>query len=57
MEGVKWQEELLKQAEKIMIQGGQLHFIVIKRQRERIPEIRIFPENFIKCKTETLVID
>lgn len=52
MEGVRWQEELLKQAEKIMIQGGELHFKVIVRQQERIPEIRPYPDNYIRCKTE-----
>lgn len=52
---VRWEEELIRQAKLIMIQGGELHFRVIKRQRERIPDIRVYPENYIKCKSEILV--
>ena len=54
MEGVGWREELLRQAEKIMVRGGELNFKVIPRGRERIPEIRCYPENYVRCRTETL---
>jgi hypothetical protein len=51
---MKWQEELLRQAKEIMIKGGELHFKVIVRSKERLPEICSYPNNFLKCNTETL---
>jgi hypothetical protein len=51
---IKWSEELMRQAQEIMIKGGELHFKVIKRGNERLPEIRAFPDNFLKCDTEVL---
>jgi hypothetical protein len=51
---IKWTEELLRQAQEIMIKGGELTFKVIRRGNERIPEIYSYPENRVKCKTETL---
>lgn len=52
---IAWKEELLRQAQEIMIKGGELRFLVIRRGNERIPEIYSFPENKIRCKTETLI--
>ena len=57
METVEWQKELITAGEYIMKQGGELHFRVTKRGRERIPTISIFPDNYIRCKTETLITD
>ena len=51
---IEWQQELLRQANEIMIKGGELRFIVIRRNTERIPEIYSYPENKILCKTEPL---
>jgi len=51
---IKWQEELLRQAQEIMIKGGELRLVVIRRGNERIPEIYSYPENKVKCKIEVL---
>ena len=51
---INWQEELIRQAQGIMIKGGELTFKVIRRNNERIPEIYSYPENRVKCKTEVL---
>ena len=51
---IRWSEELLRQAKEIMIKGGELKFVVIRRGNERIPEIFTYPENRVKCNTETL---
>lgn len=50
---IKWNEELLRQAKDIMVKGGELKFKVIRRGNERIPEIYSYPENKIRCTTET----
>jgi hypothetical protein len=52
---IKWEEELLRQANEIMLKGGELRFVVLRRGEERIPEIYSYPENKIRCKTETLI--
>ncbi len=52
---IDWREELLSQAQEIMIKGGELRLVVIRRGNERIPEIYSYPENKIRCKTETLI--
>lgn len=52
---IRWTEELLRQAKEIMIKGGELRFVVIRRNDERIPEIYSYPENKIRCNTETLI--
>lgn len=51
---IKWSEELMRQATEVMIKGGELHFRVIKRGLERIPEILIYPDNRVLCDKETL---
>lgn len=52
---IQWTEELLRQAQEVMIKGGELRFLVIRRGNERIPEIYSYPENKIRCSVETLV--
>ncbi|MCK9370580.1 hypothetical protein M0R04_11780 [Candidatus Dojkabacteria bacterium] len=52
---VTWDKELLRLAQEIMIKGGELRFVVIRRNNERIPEIYSYPENKTRCSTETLV--
>ena len=52
---IRWKEELLRQAQEVMIKGGELRFVVIKRGQERILEIYSYPSNKIKCATETLI--
>jgi hypothetical protein len=51
---IAWKEELLRQAQEVMIKGGELRFLVLRRKNERIPEIYSYPENKIRCKTEIL---
>jgi len=51
---ITWREELLRQAQELMIKGGELRFLVIRRNGERIPEIYSYPNNKVRCKTETL---
>jgi hypothetical protein len=51
---IKWSDELLRQAQEIMIKGGELHFKVIRRGNERLSEIHTYPTNFVKCNTEVL---
>ena len=55
MEMIEWQKELIKQAEVIMLKGGELIFKVEKRGPERVPEIFIYPDNKIRCKSEFLI--
>lgn len=52
---IRWQEELLRQAQEVMIKGGELKFLVIRRGNERIPEIYSYPENKVRCSIETLI--
>ncbi len=52
---IRWQEELLRQAQEVMIKGGELKFLVIRRGNERIPEIYSYPENKTRCSIETLI--
>jgi hypothetical protein len=52
---IEWKEELLRLAQEIMIKGGELRFVVIRRSNERIPEIYTYPENKTRCKIETLI--
>ena len=52
---MKWDKALREAAEEVMKRGGELRFVVIKRDMERIPEIYIYPENKIRWKTEILV--
>lgn len=51
---IKWSEELLRQAQEVMIKGGELHFKVTRRDNKRIPEIYTYPENRTACSIETL---
>ena len=51
---IEWREELMRQAQEVMIKGGELIFKVEKRGNERIPEIFIYSGNKTKCKTEIL---
>lgn len=51
---ISWEEELMRQAKDIMIKGGELRFLVLRRNGDRIPEIYSYPENKVRCKTETL---
>jgi len=51
---IKWQEELLRQAKDIMIKGGEIRFVVVRRNNERIPEIFSYPENKTRCNVEIL---
>lgn len=51
---INWRDELLRQAQEIMIKGGELKFIVARRGNERIPEILSYPENRVVCSRETL---
>lgn len=52
---IKYEQELLRQAKEIMIKGGELRFVVLRRGNERIPEIYSYPENKIRCNSETLI--
>lgn len=52
---VRWKDELWRAANEIMIRGGELKFVVIKRERDRIPEVYTYPENKVRCKTETII--
>ena len=52
---IKWRDELIRQAQEVMIKGGELRFVVIRRNNERIPEIYSYPENKTRCSTETLI--
>ena len=52
---VRWKDALWKAANEIMIKGGELHFKVIKRERERIAEVYIYPENRVRCRKETII--
>ena len=52
---IKWDKELLRQAQEIMLKGGELKFIVARRGNDRFPEIYTYPENRIACNKETLV--
>ena len=52
---IKYEAELLRQAKEIMIKGGELRFVVIRRNQERIPEIYSYPENKVRCNIETLI--
>jgi 16S rRNA G1207 methylase RsmC len=51
---IAWNEELIRQAKEVMVKGGELRFVVIKRGSERIPEIYTYPENKVRCSTEYL---
>lgn len=51
---IAWADELLRQAKEVMIKGGELRFVVLRRGNERIPEIYSYPENKTRCKTEVL---
>lgn len=51
---IRWEQELIRQAQEVMIKGGELHFKVIVRGKERLPEIHSYPQNYLKCNTETL---
>jgi hypothetical protein len=51
---IRWQEELIRQAQEVMIKGGELKFLVLRRGNERIPEIYTYPENKVRCSTEYL---
>lgn len=46
----------MEAAEKVMKKGGEVNFKVIARDNRRIPEIRVYPENYTLCKIETLII-
>lgn len=52
---IKWEQELMRQAQEIMIKGGELHFKVTRRDNKRLPEIYIYPENRTACSLETLI--
>ncbi len=52
---MKWESTLLQKAQEIMIQGGELRFIVIKRDKDRIPIIHYYPEHQIVCDKEVLI--
>ena len=52
---IEWKQALISKAEEVMSRGGELRLIVIKRGRERIPEIYTYFDNKIRCKTETLL--
>lgn len=52
---INWREELVRQAQEIMIKGGELKFKVTRRDNKRLPEIYIYPENRTACSTETLI--
>ncbi len=52
---IRWKEELIRQAQEVMIKGGELRLVVIRRGNERIPEIYTYPENKVRCSTETLI--
>lgn len=52
---INWREELLRQAQEIMIKGGELHFKVTRRDNKRLPEIYIYPENRTACNLEILI--
>lgn len=47
-------EEAVRQLKEILIKGGELRIVVERRGNERIPIIFTYPENKIRCKTETL---
>lgn len=49
-----WRDTLTLKSEEIVVSGGELRFVVIKRGNERIPEIYSYPDNKIRCETEVL---
>ena len=51
----EWQEILLKEAEKVIISGGKLEFIVYKRDNKRKPLIHIYLDNERSLKEIELV--
>jgi hypothetical protein len=57
MEVAGWREAIVAAGEHIMRHGGELCFRVVVRGNERLPSISVFPENYIKCKTEILLSD
>lgn len=52
---VRWKDALWKAANEVMIKGGEVHFKVLKRDRERIPEIYMYPNNKVRCRSETII--
>ena len=52
---MRWQDELMRSANDIMIKGGELRFTVIVRDRQRIPMIYVYLDNKVVCNTETLI--
>lgn len=52
---MKWQDALLRNADRILKTGGELHFTVSKRGEERFSFIKIYPDNKIQCDTETVI--
>jgi hypothetical protein len=53
---LRWRDVILKQAEKVMIKGGRLEFIVMLTGRnKRKPVIHTYPENEIVCDEEELL--
>lgn len=54
---IRWQEAILQAAEDVMVSGGKLEFIVLKREKnKRVPIINKFLDNQIICK-EVVLID
>jgi hypothetical protein len=47
-------DETNRQLKEIMIKGGEIRVIVERRGNERVPIIFTYPENKVRCKTETL---
>ena len=52
---VRWKDVLWKAAEEVMKQGGRVEFVVYKRDNKRIPLVRSFPDNEIRCNEEVFV--
>ena len=52
---VKWEEELLHAAHRVLIRGGSVVFEVSKRDNKRIPVVKWFPEDKVVCKEVEIV--
>jgi len=52
-----WRDELWKAAKEILKKGGEIRVNVTKRDHKRIIIIQKFPENYIRCKEETVLAD
>ncbi len=52
-----WKSELITACEKVLRQGGEVTFIVVKRQQKRYPIIMMYIANQTVCDEETLMVE